>query len=56
MYKYIFLVVIILINNTFGLYKLNVKKCNEYDDYSINYFRYQYDINHYPQFLEYQWM
>jgi len=53
MYKYIFLVVIILINNTFGLYKLNVKKCNEYDDYSINYFRYQYDINHYPQFCNY---
>lgn len=43
----------LLISYVYGLYKLNIKRCSEYDDYSINYLRYQYDYKHYPQFCNY---
>ena len=43
----------ILIHSVYAIYKLNVRKCTEYDDYSINYFRYQYNFKYYPQFCDY---
>ena len=44
---------LILLHIVSGMYKLNVRRCNEYDDYSINYLRYQYDFKYYPQFCDY---
>ena len=44
---------LILLHIVFGMYKLNVRRCNEYDDYSINYLRYQYDFKYYPQFCNF---
>lgn len=43
----------ILVPCVYTMYKLNIRRCNEYDDYSINYFRYQYDFKYYPQFCDY---
>ena len=45
---------LILLHIVSGMYKLNVRRCNEYDDYSINYLRYQYDFKYYPQFCNYE--
>ena len=48
------LCLLLLISYVYGIYKLNIKKCNEYDDYSINYLRYEYDYKgHYPKFCDY---
>ena len=44
---------LILVSYVYGIYKLNIVRCNGYDDFSINYLRYQYDYKHYPQFCDY---
>ncbi len=44
---------LILISCVYGIYKLNIVRCNDNDNYSINYLRYQYDYKHYPQFCDY---
>ena len=41
---------LILIHIVCGMFKLSVRKCKPYDDYSINYFRYQYDFKYYHNF------
>ena len=46
-------VLLVLVSYVYGIYKLNVVRCDGYDDYSINYLRYQYDYKHYPQFCDY---
>ena len=53
MYKLISL--LFLINYVVGIYKLNIIRCSEYDDYSINYLRYQYDYKHFPQFCDFNY-
>ena len=52
MKKWIFF--LILIHIVSGIYKLNIRRCRDYDDYSINYLRYQYDFKYYPQFCDYK--
>ena len=54
MYKNIRLFLLLfLVSYVYGIYKLNIIRCNGYDDYSINYLRYQYDYKHYPQLCDY---
>ena len=52
MIKLLFL--LILNSYVYGIYKLNIHICNNYNDYSINYLRYQYDYKHYPLFCDYK--
>lgn len=51
--RYLIFFLYFLVNSTFGLYKLSIRKCDPSDNYSINYLRYQYDYKHYPQFCNY---
>ena len=52
--KLLYLNLLIILNCTFAFYKMGIKKCKYNDDFSIDYFRYQYDHKHYPQFCDYK--
>ena len=52
--KLLFLLsLLILVSYVYGIYKLNIIRCNECENYSINYLRYQYDFKHYPLYCDY---